>query len=193
MGRDFIYHQPLRYGGSRDTARENDDEIPLFVYDGKQCDSKKCTGRKLIRFEQAKSVPRLSQVPRGTLVLVPTAGRVLSIGDRQTARKCGLTVLDISWNKTGTDFPKVLRKAQERALPFLVAANPVNYGRPFMLSSVEALAAALVILGARPQAEKILSKFKWGGTFLTLNREPLEEYEKARSPEEVIAAQSLFL
>jgi pre-rRNA-processing protein TSR3 len=38
-----------------------------------------------------------------------------------------------------------------------------------------------------------MSKFKWGQTFLDLNREPLEEYEKARNTEEIIKAQKLFV
>ena len=80
-----------------------------------------------------------------------------------------------------------------RALPYLLAANPVNYGKPFVLSSVEALAAALVILAHRQQAERILAKFAWGGTFLALNAEPLAEYAKAGTSAEVVAAQKLFV
>ena len=81
----------------------------------------------------------------------------------------------------------------ERALPFLVAANPVNYGKPFKLSTVEALAAGLIILGEREQAELILSKFTWGHVFLELNREPLQEYSAANDSTEVVRIQMEYL
>ena len=67
-----------------------------------------------------------------------------------------------------------------RALPFLVAANPVNFGRPWKLTSVEALAAALVILGERSQAELVVSSCNWGVRFLELNEEPLGFYADAK-------------
>ncbi|MCK4757878.1 MAG: DUF367 family protein [Thermoplasmata archaeon] len=169
------------------------DDVRLFFYDGKQCDPKKCTGRKLAKFDLAIDVKKISQIPASALVLVPTAEKVLSREDNEVAERSGLAVLDISWKATGEDFPRVGRKSKGRALPFLVAANPVNYGKPFILSSAEAFAAALIILRHREQAGKILAKFRFGQTFLDLNREPLEEYEKAGNAKEIIEAQSLFV
>jgi pre-rRNA-processing protein TSR3 len=69
----------------------------------------------------------------------------------------------------------------------------VNYGKPFKLSSLEAFAAALVILGEREQAERILSLFTWGIRFLELNAEPLERYAAARDSTEVVAIQGEYL
>jgi len=130
------------------------------------------------------------QLPRGGVILNPEAGVALSPADAPKAESGGLGVIDTSWKRG--PFPKLLNHRQ-RALPYLLAANPVNYGKPFVLSSVEALAAALVILGHEEQAKIILAKFAWGGQFLTLNREPLREYEKARTSADVVAAQALFV
>jgi len=44
---------------------------------------------------------------------------------------------------------------------------------------VEALAAALFITGFVEQADRILALFKWGPTFMALNREPLEAYAES--------------
>jgi pre-rRNA-processing protein TSR3 len=106
----------------------------------------------------------------------------------------GITVLDCSWEEVERVFPKLLRmRLEHRALPFLVAANPVNFGRPFKLTSVEAFAAALYILGNKQQAEKIMSKFNWGHTFLELNHEPLEEYSQAKDSKDVLRIQSEYM
>ena len=82
---------------------------------------------------------------------------------------------------------------RSRALPYLVAANPVNFGKPFKLSTVEALAAALFIIGEPARAEEILGKFSWGHVFLELNREPLSEYASARDSTEVVNIQREYL
>jgi pre-rRNA-processing protein TSR3 len=169
------------------------DDIALYFYDGKQCDPKKCSGRKLAKFGLARQVFKLNALPPASIVLMPTTRKVLSKDDLDIVRKSGISVLDLSWKATGDNFPTGIKKSRQRALPFLVAANPVNYGKPFILSSVEAFAAALIILGHRGQAETLLSKFNWGETFLTLNKEPLEEYEKAANSAEIIEAQALFV
>ena len=70
-----------------------------------------------------------------------------------------------------------------RVLPLLLAANPVSWGKVGRLSSAEALAASLAILGRWGQARRILEPFNFGEQFFSLNKEPLEKYEKAKSKE----------
>jgi len=69
----------------------------------------------------------------------------------------------------------------------------VNFGRPFKLTTAEAFAAALYILGEREQSFLVLGKFKWGHTFFELNRPLLEAYSRAKDSSEVIAIQSEYL
>ncbi|HVP24701.1 MAG TPA: DUF367 family protein, partial [Methanomicrobiales archaeon] len=102
-----------------------------------------------------------------------------------------ITVLDCSWEVLDTSAIRSLRR--RRALPFLLAANPVNFGKPFKLSSLEAFAAALFILGEWEQAEKILSVYTWGHRFLEVNRDPLERYAGAKDSTEVVAIQGEYL
>ncbi len=163
--------------------------IRLYAYDARQCDPKRCTGRKLRRFGLVTFVPRPTAIPRGAIVLTPEAERALSPADASPAEASGIAVLDVSWKRRS--FPRV-PQGTARALPYLLAANPVNYGKPFTLSSAEAFAAALVILGHEGHAREVLAKFAWGEQFLTLNREPLEAYRDAKDGAGVVRAQALF-
>jgi pre-rRNA-processing protein TSR3 len=76
---------------------------------------------------------------------------------------------------------------------YLIAANPVNYGKPMRLSCVEALAAALIIVGLVEDADKLLQKFKWGPNFVTLNQELLEAYMQCETSAEIVEVQNLYL
>ena len=60
------------------------------------------------------------------------------------------------------------------------------------LSTVEALAASLYLLGRVDQCKELLSKFRWGGRFLELNKEPLEAYAGAKSSAELVSLQFEF-
>lgn len=161
--------------------------MDLLIYHANQCDPKKCTGRKLARFGLVRLTKRMNQL-RPYLVLSPFSEKALSPQDKGAR---GLAALDCSWAHAEEVFQSLALK--ERALPYLVAANPVNFGKPFKLSTVEALAAALIIMGFSEQAEEILSKFSWGHVFLEVNREPLAEYAAAKDSTEVVRIQAGYL
>ena len=166
-------------------------EIRLYLYHAGQCDPKKCTGKKMVRFTLARLVEKVNAIPRGSILLDPMAEKALSPADNVIK---GLTVLDCSWEHVESVFPQLLMlDLQHRALPFLVAGNPVNFGRPFKLTSVEAFAASLYILGYKEQAASILSKFNWGHTFLELNREPLEDYSMAKDSKDILKIQAEYI
>ena len=172
-------------------ALDDEKDIKLFLYHAKQCDPKKCTGKKMAKFGLVKLSQKIERIPSRSILLDPMAEKALSPDD---STKKGITVLDCSWEELERVFPQLLRmRLEHRALPYLVAANPVNFGRPFKLTSVEAFAAALYILGNKQQAEKVMSKFNWGHTFLELNHEPLEEYAEAKDSRDILRIQSEYM
>ena len=75
-------------------------------------------------------------------------------------------------------------------LPYLFAANPTKYGQACVLSSCEALAAALYIAGFADDARLVMDKFKWGDSFFQLNGEFLERYAACENAEQVIQTQA---
>jgi pre-rRNA-processing protein TSR3 len=166
--------------------------VPIYVYDEGQCDPKKCTAKKLVRLGMAIEIRHLRQSPRGCLVLDPSAEKAVSMEDKGIVQTNGILVMDLSWRNIDS-FPKVVKGAFPRALPYLLAANPVNWGKPTKLSSAEAVAATLYIVGFMEQAKALLSKFSFGEQFLLLNQEPLERYSQARTSAEVVAIQSDYI
>ena len=161
--------------------------MPLYAFRDNSCDPRKCTVKKLEKAGFLKIFNKISQIPRNTLLLDPTAEQALSPADKKVR---SITVLDCSW--VVLDTGKVCSWRNRRALPFLVAANPVNFGKPCILSSIEALAAALFIIGDKERALAVLSKVSWGIRFLEVNQEPLDLYASAKDSAEVIKFQALF-
>jgi pre-rRNA-processing protein TSR3 len=162
--------------------------VDLHVrYEGND-DPDKCTARRLASFDEAALHHSARDTPPG-IVLNPFAERALSPADRTT--KTRLVALDCSWETAKAEAFDL--QGPQRSLPFLVASNPVNYGTPFQLNTVEAFAGALRILGERQQAARILSHFSWGETFLDLNDEPLRRYAACEDSSAVVDVQADYL
>ncbi len=152
----------------------------IFVLYLRQDDPRKNTALKLARFGLVELIRNPREVPRGLLILDPFSKNVLSPNDREIIEKRGLLAVDCSWTRSVETFRRnrnILRGVRRR-LPFLVSANSSHYGKPYMLTTAEAIAAALYIVGIRDLAEKILSLFKWGPEFIRINYERLEAYSR---------------
>jgi pre-rRNA-processing protein TSR3 len=179
--------------------------VELHVrYEGDD-DPDKCTARRLARFDLATLHRDPGSVPPG-VVLNPFAERALSPADAPRSGVSGdgavddgaaaapparLVALDCSWETAEAEAFDL--HGPQRSLPFLVAANPVNFGKPFRLTTLEALAGALVILGADDQAAEVAEAVRWGETFLELNAEPLRRYAACTDSTEVVAVQDDYL
>jgi pre-rRNA-processing protein TSR3 len=160
--------------------------MKLFVYHANEDDPKKCSAKKLARFGFVKLETNIRKTPKDAILLNPFAEKSLSKEDLTIAQKNGILAVDCSWKNAEKSFENLDKKNYSRALPFVVAANPVNYGKPFKLTTMEAFSAALYILDFVEKAEEMLKLYKWAPNFLVLNKEPLEEYRKAENSSEII-------
>lgn len=161
-------------------------QIKLLVYYMKEDDPKRCSARKLHKFGFVRLETNIRKIPKGAILLNPFAEKSFSREDLDIAEKNGILAVDCSWENAENRFDFLDKRCNSRALPFVVAVNPVNYGKPFKLSTLEAFATALYILDDTDSAKEILNLYKWGPHFLKINKEPLEEYRMAKNSEEVI-------
>ena len=138
---------------------------------------------------------RLNTLPKRGIILEPLCGKVFGPEDHQLLLKGGSLVgLDCSWAHIEESVRQVMNKTrlQPRMLPLLLAANPVNWGKPGRLTTAEALATVLYLIGEREQAREVLGAFRWGERFFELNKEPLDAYAEAKSSSELVDLQFEF-
>ncbi len=80
-----------------------------------------------------------------------------------------------------------------RPVPYLVAANSVNYGRPWRLNCAEALAACFFICGHEDWAHEVLKHFSYGEPFLEINYQLLKRYAACSNEEEIKKSEESWL
>ncbi|KAF5136747.1 Ribosome biogenesis protein TSR3 [Metarhizium anisopliae] len=178
-------------GGSRQPRHQDGDQgqqpaRPAFkaaCWDLGHCDPKRCSGKKLMKLGMMRDL-HMGQRHHG-VIITPNGRQVVSPADRELMDQYGAAVVECSWARTQeVQWSKVGGKC-ERLLPYLVAANTVNYGKPWRLNCVEALAAAFYICGHADWAEQILAPFSYGESFLHINASILKRYAACQDAAEV--------
>ena len=144
-----------------------------------QDDPKKCTAAKMVKFRLAQNITKISK--KG-LVLDPFSKQTLLPKDKFLINS--IIGIDCSWNLVDQTFSKKF-SGIKRKLPPLLAGNPVNYSKLNKLTTVEALAGSLFIMGFKEQGLELLDKFKWGHTFYELNQNLLDEYLKLENEDQI--------
>ncbi|KAJ1668304.1 ribosome biogenesis protein tsr3 [Coemansia sp. RSA 1813] len=165
--------------------------VPLGMWDFDHCDPKRCSGRKLARMGLVKEF-RLGYVFKG-IVMSPEGKQVVSRADLSIMEQHGAAMIDCSWARLDEVPFSRIKARHNRLLPYLVAANPVNYGKPWRLNCVEALAAAFYVVGWNEIGDHLMSKFKWGHAFREINAPLLKKYAACEDNTQVIEVQNQWM
>lgn len=183
-----------RRGPPRDEEEGSGSSRPAFkaaCWDLGHCDPKRCSGKKLMKLGMMRDL-HLGQRHNG-VIITPNGKHTVSPADREIMDQYGAAVVECSWARTQeVQWNKVGGKC-ERLLPYLVAANTVNYGKPWRLNCVEALAAAFYICGHPDWAEQILSPFSYGPSFLEINSSLLKRYAACADEAEIKKTQEEWM
>jgi pre-rRNA-processing protein TSR3 len=75
----------------------------------------------------------------------------------------------------------------------MVAVNPVNYGKAYKLSCVEAIAATLYLAGYYDETDFLLSHFKWGKSFIDVNAELFGMYKNCENSEQLKLVEDKYI
>ena len=164
-------------------SRSGEENPKLFTFEMHQDDPSKCTSAKMRKLGLARQLSK-GAIRRDSVVLNPSGPEPVSRVDRTLAMSGGVVVIDCSWAHAEEVFETRFKGIQRR-LPGLLAGNPTNYSRLGALSSVEAMSGALYIMDFKELSRRLISIYKWGETFLTLNQDALNEYSEADSIEKI--------
>ncbi|KAF6219131.1 hypothetical protein HO133_004956 [Letharia lupina] len=182
----------------RPTPHNEDGEAPnrrppfkAACWDLEHCDPKRCSGKRLMHFGLMRELS-VGQKFQG-VVISPNAKKVVSAADKELLEQYGAAVVECSWVRIKeVPWAKIGGKC-ERLLPYLVAANSVNYGRPWRLNCAEALAACFFICGHEDWAHEVLAHFSYGEPFLEINAQLLKRYAACANEEEIKKAEEIWL
>jgi pre-rRNA-processing protein TSR3 len=131
----------------------------------------------------------------------PNAKKVVSPADKDLLEQFGAAVVECSWVRVKeVPWSRIGGKCERLctsnlagyiyiiltiSVPYLIAANTVNYGKPWRLNCVEALAACFCICGHEDWAQEVLKHFRYGEAFLEINSELLKRYAACETEEDV--------
>ncbi|KAI9882652.1 MAG: blue light receptor [Watsoniomyces obsoletus] len=194
FGRGRKYTSTPRRRDVDNADAESTRPAPAFKaagWDFNHCDPKRCSGKRLIRLGLMREL-HVGQKHPG-VVISPNAKTILSPADKDLLEQHGAAVVECSWARLKeVPFARIGGRC-ERLLPYLVAANTVNYGRPWRLNCVEALAACFYICGHAEWAEEILGPFAYGEAFLQINSSLLKRYAACEDEEGIKKAEEVWL
>ena len=163
-------------------------KLSMLYFD--QCDPKKCTGKKMERLGLLKEIKFNRNY--GGILLTPNGKKICSIEDHDIIATKGICVIDCSWAKF-EEMHLDLHKIETRSLPFMVAVNPVNFGKAYKLSCAEAFAACLFLGGFEKEARFIMDHFKWGEHFFKVNEELFLKYKGITSQDKLKEIQEKYI
>ncbi|KAI4120656.1 MAG: hypothetical protein LQ338_006857 [Usnochroma carphineum] len=185
-------HRPAHAHSSEDG--EPTSQRPPFkaaCWDLEHCDPKRCSGKRLMHFGMMRELSVGQKFPG--VVISPNAKTLISPLDRPLLELHGAAVVECSWVRISEVPWSKIGGKHERLLPYLVAANSTNYGRPWRLNCAEALAATFYILGHEDWAEHVLQHFSYGKPFLEINAQVLKRYAACHNEDEVKECEKRWL
>ncbi|OAG02695.1 DUF367-domain-containing protein [Paraphaeosphaeria sporulosa] len=189
---------PRRTSGSDNENEDGDTSAPRpsrapkpACWDLGHCDAKRCSGKRLMRLGLLREL-HVGQKFAG-VVISPKAKKIVSREDAPLLEQYGAAVVEASWNRIEEVPFSRIGGPCSRLLPYLVAANQTNYGKPWRLNCVEAIAACYYICGHADWAEDILSSFSYGEAFLDINAALLKRYAACANEDEIKAAEEKWL